>query len=445
VSNIKNSKDFLWYRLNHDALTGLPNQSYLLDKVGDLKEVSSNNCYSLVYIDIDRFKEINDHLGHQIGDQVIKEVAIRIQNVLPSNAWLCHLGGDKFAILLQNPKDVNYARDLCTKIKSALNPVFSFNTSSISIKTSIAYLLFSSNRDFLNNVLLQAELLIREARISGDSDVLEWTKEFAAIQRKKADIKNSLADAFVLGQFVPYFQPIVNLQNRKIEKAEFLIRWQHPEFGLLNPNEFISIAEQSGYILKIGAWCRQQSIRYCKKWVELFKYPFQISINKSPVELIDADVESSIHHFVNQIEEAGLSGSNFAFELTESILVEDAFTVTRKINQIVEAGIKLSIDDFGTGFSSLSYLDRFPFDFIKLDISFIEDLQTGSNKEVLCKHIIAMAHQLGIAVVAEGVETSDQESVLIDLGCDYAQGFLYSPPLNAKDFGLLLERNFNVS
>jgi len=441
ITNIKKTNHVLWYRANHDTLTGLPNLSFMLDSVKKLKSLIRFNSHCLVYIDIDRFREINDRLGHEVGDALIREFAARIRTSLPHDSLLCHLGGDRFAVLILQEADTVFARDICLKIQDSLHAPFRLNGSLIFIKSTMAYHLFSSKHDFLNKVLLQTELLVKELRRSKESRISECTKEFSDLQARKLEIKNSFSRAIDSNQFIPYFQPIINLRTRKIEKAELLIRWQHPDFGLLNPNEFIAIAEQSGSILKIGIWCRNQAIKYCKDWVELLNTPFQISINKSPIELMDADLESSIDQFVRQVHSAGLSGSNFAFEITESTLVQESLTAIQKINEIVQSGIKLSIDDFGTGFSSLSYLNRFPINSIKLDISFIANLKPGSSEEVVCGHMIDMAHKLGIAVIAEGVQTAEQEAILINLGCDFAQGFIYSPPLNAEDFQSLLQKN----
>ncbi len=441
ILNIRKSNHELWYRANHELLTGLPNQFYLLNFIQKRKSLAQFSSFSLIYIDVDRFREINDRLGHDVGNEIIKEFSTRIRSLLSHQSLLCHLGGDRFAILLHHEVDAEFTKSFCLKIQDFLQSPFRFNDSLILIKSTIVYRLFSSKQDFLNKVLLQVELLVKELRRSKGEWIAECTDEFCEFESKKLELKNSFSEAIDSGQFVPFFQPIINLKTRKIEKAELLIRWNHPKYGLLNPQEFISIAEQSGSILKIGLWCRTQAIQYCKQWVDLLNSPFQISINKSPIELMDAASESGIDHFVQKVHDAGLAGSNFAFEITESILVQEDLTAIHKIDEIVRSGIKLSLDDFGTGFSSLSYLNRFPIDSIKLDISFIANLKAGSTEEIVCNSMIQMAHRLGISVIAEGVETVEQRNILITLGCDYIQGYLYSPPLNAEDFELYLKQN----
>lgn len=442
--SIQKSNHELWYKGSHDAITGLPNQVFLLDNVKKLKASKSFKNFCLIYINFERFREINDRMGHEIGNALIKEAAKRIHALLPPNSLLSHLGGDRFCVFLCYEVDAKDAKNLCFMIQDSLQAPYRFNGSLALLKTTIVYHLFSSNQDFLNKVLLQSELLIKELRRSKGSRVTQYTEEFSELQSKRLLLKNGFSQAIESGQLIPHFQPIVNLQTGKIEKAELLIRWNHPEYGLLKPYEFISLAEQSESILKIGIWCRDQAIIYCKRWVDLLNIPFQMSVNKSPIELMDGDSETSIEYFMKQVYEKGLTGSNFAFEITESILVNDDFVSTQKINEIVKSGIKLSIDDFGTGFSSLSYLNRFPINSIKLDISFVANLTSGSNEEVVCGHIIEMAHQLGISVIAEGVETVDQKNILIALQCDYAQGYLYAPPLSAEDFESLLIENISL-
>jgi diguanylate cyclase (GGDEF)-like protein len=418
----------------NNPVSGLPNQNFLIKYYEDNKNQPGFKNYCVIYFEIDNFSDINQVFGHAFGNKLIGEFTLRMRLFIPPNAQFCQAGADQFILFLPRQLTPEEAEKLCHKIRNSLHIPFKVHGYTVRLRTNFGYGLFDAHTDSFKKILLQLEQMVKSGNNSADQKLLAYTEAFGAQQNIQLRLKNDLKSAVEAGQFVPYFQPIVNFATGQIEKAEMLIRWQHPELGFVKPVDFIPIAEQTGSILQIGKWCRNQAIQHSSHWRKTLHREIQISINKSPIELMDDGPDSSVGDFIDALRKADLPSDSFVFELTENSLVQDDLVSKNKIYEIIQAGIDLSIDDFGTGFSSIAYLNRFPIQFIKLDISFVRDLKADSSQEVICDHIIRMAHALGIKVIAEGIETPEQQEILKKLYCDYGQGYLYSPPISAEAF-----------
>lgn len=418
----------------NNPVSGLPNQNFLIKHFDDNKNQLGQSDYCLIYFEIDKFREINQVFGHEFGNKLISEFTLRIRLFLPPNALLCHVGIDQFILFLAKQVSPDEAEKICHKIRGSLHIPFKVHGYTIRLRTNFGYGLFDQRTGAFKKILLELEQMVKDKNSGAEQKILAYTEKFAAQQSLQLRLKNDLKSAVESNQFIPYFQPIINFSTGQVDKAEMLIRWRHPELGFVSPGNFIPIAEQTGSILQIGHWCRNQAIQHSSYWRKSLHRQIQISINKSPIELMDDGPDSSVSAFIEAIHKADLPNDSFVFEITENSLVQDDPVSKNKINDIINAGIDLSIDDFGTGFSSIAYLNRFPIQFIKLDISFVRDLSTKPTQETICDHIIRMAHALGIKVIAEGIETEAQQNILLALGCDYGQGFLYSPPIDAEAF-----------
>ena len=419
---------------NNNPITGLPNQTYLINHLGEPNHHQTDADKALIYFKLENFRDINQVFGLDFGNQLIADFTLRVRLFLPPNALLCHIGIDRFCLLFKEPMTTEHAEKLCAKIRESMHVPFKVHGYTVRLKPVFGFGQFHTGSVSFKKSLLQLEQMVREQAANNDQKLLVFTEQSSMEQSLRIRLKNDLKAAVESGQFIPYFQPIINLSTGQVEKAEMLIRWRHPELGFIKPSDFIPMAEQTGSILQIGKWCRSQAIEHCKYWDEALNRPIQLSINMSPIELMDDGPDSSIQAFISSATALELPMNRFVFEITEGALVLEDPISESKVNQIVSGGIDLSIDDFGTGFSSIAYLNRFPIRFLKLDISFVRYLADDTSKQVICDHIIRMAHALEIQVVAEGIETPEQADILRAMNCDYGQGYLYSPPIAAAAF-----------
>jgi diguanylate cyclase (GGDEF)-like protein len=392
--------------------------------------------FDLLYIDLDHFKEVNDSLGHEIGDMLLIEAAQRILNEVRDSDTVCRLGGDEFTIILTELKDTLSTDRVMHNIIKSLTRPFSLGPNQIYVSASIGITLYPADADNASELLKNADQAMYLAKESGRSGFSYFTPSMQKEAQKRQLLLNDLHAALALNQFQLYYQPIVDLKTGKIEKAEALIRWNHPLHGLVAPDNFIPLAEESGLIIEIGDWVYKEATRQTKIWQERHNLDFQISVNKSPVQFRSA---AKIDDWIDHLAELGLMGRNSVIEITESLLMEHGSHITDKLLQLRDAGIEISLDDFGTGYSSLSYLKKFDIDYIKIDKSFVSNLAVGSNDIALCEAMIVMAHKLDIKVIAEGIETEVQSRLLSDMHCDYGQGYLFSRPVPAEHFEKLLK------
>lgn len=442
---IKNSKTLLWNQANFDSLSGLPNRDLLRDRLAQeiKKSDRSKLALALMLIDLDQFKEVNDSLGHDMGDVLLKEAASRIQNCVRDSDTVARLGGDEFTVLIPQLANTNHLDDIAQKIITSLAEPFHLRNEVIQISASLGITLYPDDATSIDALMKNADQAMYVAKKDGRNRYSYFTLALQEGAQKRLRLIRDLRIALPNKQFKVYFQPIVKLSSGKVHKAEALLRWIHPDHGMISPADFIPLAEETRLILEIGAWVRMESAAWCKRWNEICTEPFQVSVNKSPVELMDESDITSVSSFTDYLHKHQMSGKNFVFEITEGMLLNLSSNVSNKLIALRDAGIQVSLDDFGTGYSSLSYLMKLDIDYLKIDKSFVCNLEPESDDLILCEAIISMAHKLGLQVIAEGVETEQQRNLLMLANCDYAQGYFYSRPVPPEDFEIWIKKRNN--
>lgn len=433
ISKIKEAEEMIWHQANFDSLTELPNRQMLHDRLDqDIKKAHrGGRKLALMYLDLDQFKEINDTLGHNIGDTLIKEVAHRLSECVRETDTVARLGGDEFIIILNELDNVDSVDIVAQSILHKLAEPYQLEANIVFITASIGITLYPDDGTEIETLLKNADQAMYAAKDKGRNSYSYFTPSMQLAAQARMQLSNDLRGALVDHQFWIAYQPIVELATGSIHKAEALIRWQHPTKGLISPIAFIPVAEDTGLINDIGDWIFHEAAQQAKLWCTLLHPAFQISVNKSPVQFHN----KSLDHLAwpDYLRQSGLSGQSVVVEITEGLLLDSNPLVAELLIKFREAGIQVSIDDFGTGFSALSYLKKFDVDYLKIDQSFIRNLAQGSDDMALCEAIIVMAHKLAIKVIAEGVETMNQCNLLKQIGCDYGQGFLWTKPLPAAE------------
>jgi diguanylate cyclase (GGDEF)-like protein len=434
--SIKESRAQLWKKANFDTLTGLPNRDMFRDQLTQEIKKSDRSTLplALLLIDLDQFKEVNDTLGHDIGDILLQRTVHRLLGCMRESDTVARLGGDEFTVVLSQLSDLSHIEDIAEKILARLAEPFDLPDEIVHISASIGIALYPADASDADNMMKHADQAMYVAKKLGRNRYSYYEAALQAAAQKRLRLINDLRGALTENQFRVYFQPIVELKTNRVHKAEALIRWQHPVRGMVNPAEFIPLAEETRLIIEIGAWVRTESIAWCGRWSVLNPHGFQISVNRSPVEFMHDDVNDSVDTLIEDLRAQGLYGNNLVLEITEGLLLNADSRINQKLVALRDAGIGVSIDDFGTGYSSLSYLKKFDIDFLKIDQSFVRNLEHGSDDMALCEAIIVMAHKLELKVIAEGVETVQQRDLLALAGCDYVQGYLYSRPLPPEEF-----------
>jgi diguanylate cyclase (GGDEF)-like protein/PAS domain S-box-containing protein len=436
ITDKKEKEELIWRQANFDALTNLPNRQMLLDRLDqEIKKAHRAKApLALLFIDLDRFKEINDTLGHAKGDRLLVEAARRIRQCVRDTDTVARLGGDEFTVVLPGFGSRSHLEHIAGDIIQKLVEPFDLNDDDTGyISASIGITVYPDDAEDIESLLRHADQAMYEAKAEGRNRFGYFTASMQQEANEKLALTNDLRQALARGELHVYYQPILELGSRRITKAEALLRWKHPGRGMVGPAVFIPLAEESGLIHEIGDWVFRQAIRDVKKWLEQTGHAIQASVNKSPAQFEragDADWSDSL-------AELGLPKNSITVEITEGLLLKSDKAKQRLLDYR-NKGIEVSIDDFGTGFSSLSYLKQFDIDYLKIDRSFVKDLTTNDSDLALTEAIIVMAHKLGIKTIAEGVETEQQRDLLESFGCDYMQGFLYSPAVPAKEFGRML-------
>lgn len=432
ISIMKNAEEKIWTEANYDSLTKLPNRRLFYDRVEEnLKKAQrEHETLALLFIDLDRFKEVNDTLGHDIGDQLLIQAATRIKSSVRVYDTVARIGGDEFTVILTDVHDSVDVGNLAEKIIAQLSHPFLISGVESYVSASIGIALYPNDAQTVIELTQHADQAMYSAKDSGRKCFRFFTMTMQEDATHRMRLANDLRHALRQNQFLVYYQPIIDLNSGETYKAEALIRWQHPELGFISPANFIPIAEDTGTIHQIGDWVFSQAVAQVKACQAVSKKKFQISVNKSPVQFL---VERGDQHlWLDQIADAGIEGDNIVIEITEGILINNDIRVTQSLLQYRDAKIQVAIDDFGTGYSSLSYLKKFDVDYLKIDQSFTRSLSLHSSEFALCEAIIVMAHKLGIQVIAEGVETEEQHQLLKQMGCDFGQGYLFARPLPAN-------------
>jgi diguanylate cyclase (GGDEF)-like protein/PAS domain S-box-containing protein len=415
----------------HDPMTGLPNRTLFMDRIGQAIKKSirrENYLCSVLFLDLDRFKLINDSLGHIAGDSLLVEVANRLRECLRSEDTIARLGGDEFVILLDNIKSTEDSVNIARKILNTFKKSFIIDGQEIFSSVSIGIALGGPEYNAPDDLLRDADTAMYRAKHLGKNRYELFGNHLRVHALHQLNLETDLQRALERGEFSLVYQPIVDLDDHQLVGFEALVRWQHPERGLVNPVDFIPLAEETGLIVQIGWWIIREACLQMYNWI--LKYPLferlSMSVNISSKQFTQ-------HDFVEQIrlvlEEIGLNAPNLNLEITEGSVMQDPISVANKLRQLKEIGVDLMMDDFGTGYSSLNYLRTFPIDILKIDRSFINQMKNEAGLEIV-KTIVNLAHNLKMQVVAEGVENSSQSKCLKDLGCEYAQGYLFSKPLD---------------
>jgi diguanylate cyclase (GGDEF)-like protein len=438
----KKNYETIWRQANFDSLTGLPNRDMFYSRVERKVDryVSSSydnkKSFSLAIFDLDNFKNINDVCGNDAGDAVLKESSIRIKSSLQEGDCLYRLVGDVFVIIMTQKKTIFQINDMNNEILRKLAEPVLYGIELIHTTGSIGIASTSKNTQSAKSLLRNLYQALYRAKGNGRNQLCFFDELMLNDYLKRQEMILDLHQAIKNEEFFVCYQPIVDTSTNMINKAEALIRWKHPTKGTIPPLDFIPLAEETGLIVEISKWVFNEVIDRIGSWSKVFQNTIQIKINTSP--LLYLNNGALLKEWVSKIHEAGISPKAIGIEITENLLMKNITEVSSVIDYLRMENVEVSIDDFGTGYSSFSYLKEFKIDYIKIDKSFVQDISETSNDESLCEAIIAMAHKLGILVIAEGIETLDQLKSLTEFGCDYGQGYYFHKPLPQEEFERLL-------
>lgn len=439
ITERKSADALVWQQAHFDALTGLPNRRLMRERlIQEIKKCRrTEQKLALLFIDLDHFKEVNDTLGHDRGDDLLVEAARRIQRCLRETDTVARMGGDEFTVIITGMTDESNLQTILPKLLNALSASFQLGLDQVFVSASMGVTVYPTDTMEVDDLLKNADQALYVAKAAGRNRFSFFTPALQEAAMQRAQLTHDLRAALPAQEFRMVYQPIVTLATGKIHKAEALIRWQHPKRGLISPAEFIPVAESSGLIVELGEWIFAQAAAQVKNWRADLHPEFQVSVNKSPLQFENPNPNHV--PWIDQLRLLGLPGESVVVEITEGLLLSTSNGVVEQLLKLRDEGINVSLDDFGTGYSSLSYLQKFDIDFIKIDQSFVRHLKAGTTDLVLCQAIIAMAHALGMKVIAEGVETAEQRDLLKDAGCDYAQGYFYSRPVSPAEFEAMVQ------
>lgn len=432
------------YLAYYDTITDLPNRVLFQDRVQQLLSITSRakQAFAVLVVDIDHFKNINDSLGHSNGDRLLKLLAMRLSEVVRKGDSLARLSGDEFAITLGNLKRPEAAAISAKKILQALQRPFMLDKQEIYITASIGISVFPNDGDDAATLIKHAEAAMFYTKSQQRNAYQYYHSEINANTSKKLAMETSLRHALERQQFTLHYQPMVELDNWQISSAEALIRWHHPQLGIIMPDVFIPQLEESGLITQIGEWVLRQACKDISLWLDNGLSPPKVSINLSPRQF---DQEESINNIFAILDEYKHCLPHISVEITETTLMKNAERANRTLERLKAMGIQIAVDDFGTGYSSLAYLSNFPLDTLKIDRSFINAITTCDNKATITRSVIDLAHNLGLKALAEGVETREQLHFLNELGCNACQGYLFSRPIDSRAFADLIEQQDTIT
>ena len=439
ISRLKESEARLDYLARHDLLTGLPNRLMLNTRLEHAldRAYREKKQIALLLLDLDRFKDVNDSFGHAVGDELLQQVAGRLTKRLRDADTISRLGGDEFTVLLEDISHPQDAARVAEDLIGAMNEPYQLsNSSEVRVGTSIGIALYPDHAGTEAELLQQADAALYSAKAEGRGRFKFFSDDLTRAARERIALESSLRRAIAHNELRVYYQPQVEISTGRITGAEALVRWQHPDEGLILPLRFIPVAEETGLIDAIGAWVLKETCRQGKRWIDDGLPPLTLAVNVSPHQLRHGDVAATV---ATILAETGFPPEWLELELTESALMEREGDAVAMLERIRAQGVRLALDDFGTGYSSLAYLKRFPLNVLKIDKSFVEDIPHHQDDMEIAAAIVAIGHTLHFKVLAEGVETEEQLAFLAGQGCDLYQGYLNSPPLPAADFLKLLE------
>jgi len=454
ITERKQAEEQIAYLAYHDSLTGLPNNRLFRDRLrqGIAHAQRNGTMLAVMFLDLDRFKLINDTMGHGIGDRLLQVTADRLSEAIRStdsialnkspliNTSVARLGGDEFTILLEDIENTKAVSRVAGRMIRAVSEPIMLGDQEVYTSTSIGVAVYPADGDDVEMLLKNADAAMYHAKEQGRNNYQFFTQSMNESSVEQLLLENNLRKAITKGELQLYYQPQVSVVSGQLVGMEALIRWQHPEKGFISPAVFIPVAEETGMIMEIGEWVIQQACRQAAEWRDKGFKPIRISVNLSARQLKDERLPDII---ASNIFDTGMEARYLGVELTESAIILEPEMALARLQNIKSLGVKLSLDDFGTGYSSLSYLKRFPIDTLKIDQAFIHDVKVDHEDAALVKAIIAMAHGLGMDVVAEGVESQEQLKFLGAHACDTIQGFLFSRPLPAAEIENMLNKTMS--
>lgn len=437
ISKKKQEDEKINYFAYHDYLTGLPNRRKFEEELETLIMIKKEEVenFALLYLDLDRFKFVNDTLGHSVGDELLKEVSNRLRKHLRPHDHVARLGGDEFAIILNQMDQPNESITIASSIIKDIEKQFTINEYDLHITTSIGIGFFPQDGHTVSELLANTDVALYRAKMMGKNNLQLYSPSMNIESYKQFVLENDLRSADFEKEFILHYQPKINPKTRQIVGAEALIRWNHPEWGILSPTEFIPLAEETNIIFELGDWVISSVCRQINQWAVEGKTVVPISINISAKRFLKDDLVTKLQRILN---ETNVEPKWLEFEVTETSIIQNEEKSLSLIKLLKEIGITISLDDFGTGYSSISYLKKFKVDYLKIDRSFINGILSCSDDEAIVKSILQLAHDLNMRVVAEGVETEEQLSFLVKHHCDVIQGYLFSKPVNVDDYNNLL-------
>ena len=442
ITERKRLEEKVTHQAFHDSLTGLPNRALFIDRVehARARQARDANALGVLFVDLDDFKIVNDTKGHPAGDALLQEIGQGIAQVLRSADTIARLGGDEFAVLLEDLESTEEATSVAARILQTVASVRSVDENGISISTSIGIAIEPTPGTRGSDELLRdADIAMYEAKRKGKGNYALFESAMSTDLNARLELRNDLQRAIDNDEFFLQYQPIVRVDDENLQSVEALVRWRHPERGVVPPMDFIPFAEENGQIKDIGRWVLLQACTTVARWQSLFprEDAVRVSVNVSPVQFHDPGFLDELKAILG---ESKLAPDSLVLEITEGVLVHDSESVANRLNEIKELGVRLAIDDFGTGYSSLGYLRKFPIDLLKIDKSFVDFIASGPEDSALARAIVKLGDTLGLSVVAEGVENKSQATVLQEMGCDLAQGYLYSRPVDEEQIESLLSK-----
>ncbi len=449
ITEKKRTAELVWRQANYDTLTGLPNRNLFYDRLHqEIKKIHRGKLLlALLFIDLDRFKEVNDVFGHDAGDKLLQDAAARISACVRDADTVARLSGDEFTVVLPGLADISRVEQVAKDIIERLAQPFDLGKRPVYISASVGIALYPNDADDAESLLKSADQAMYAAKEHGRNGFSYFTDSMQSAAQVRMQLATSLRDALAERQFELYFQPIVDMKTGQVVKAEALLRWHHPEHGLILPAAFIPLAEELGLIGEIGDWVFRESAQIAKRWYNEDSTatsvccPIQVSVNKSPRQFQSG---ANSEGWLGYLRKIGLPTRFMAVEITEGLLLDDSPEVTARLAEFRESGIQVALDDFGTGYSAMSYLNKFKVDYVKIDQSFVQGISDDINDRTIVEAIVAMAHKLRLKVIAEGVETTAQRDFLASIDCDFAQGYLFAKPMPRIEFETLLFENPRV-
>jgi diguanylate cyclase (GGDEF)-like protein/PAS domain S-box-containing protein len=442
ISERKRAEEQLTYQAFHDSLTSLPNRNLFMDRLGRAvarSEFNTNSGTAVLFIDLDRFKVVNDSLGHEVGDLLLREAGVRISNCVRTGDMVARLGGDEFTVMLENVAGIDEPINTARRVIAAFERPLLIQDREVFVDTSVGIAIAMGHRTDPGELLRQADIAMYQAKEQGGQSFAIFDAEMGTTLLFRLELETDLRHAIERNELELNYQPEIDLETSRIVATEALVRWNHPRFGYISPAEFIPLAEETGLILEIGGWVLRHACLQAADWAEEFsELELVMSVNLSVRQYLHPGIADEI---ATVLRETKLSAKKLRLEITETILMDEKETNRATLEQLHDLGIQLALDDFGSGYSSLGYLKRLPVETLKIDQIFIKGLGRDPHDAAIVETIATLGHRFGMSVTAEGVETRQQATAVKQLGCDHAQGYIFSEPVTAAKLSELLKKD----